>query len=530
MKEQEKQMFQTILQQEMDEKADRVAEQVIWGRIETGLEAPQKKRKKSKKAFRLVPALALLLVICMGLGGFTLQKFGLLLPMSAAGGTGDEGMDAPGEGKDSAGSLKGEPGDRGDGDFTFDGFFSDSGTGDEFGYGSGSVSDDKETVTDSMTGDMETAPESAPDSTLSDEAVSSSSTITNTNDLSSLLTAGRWNDNAHFSDWRSLIDGQERDWSGIRALWGIQPVKRLVVTVQNEQEKPVRNASVTLFSGKKILYAAKTDNKGVAYLFVGAIDGQAKTADRVVISFGDEKKEIRLSKEEQNKSDHALSVTLNADSPDQKLDVMLMLDTTGSMGDERSYLAGTLENVMKRIVQQNGNLPARLSVNFYRDTEDEYLVRSNPFTDRIVEACSILAKEKAVGGGDTPEAVDAALEDALKNHAWDEDATKILLLVLDAPPHEEADVIKRMQEYSLLAAKMGVRIIPVLCSGGDTSCEYLMRSLAMMTGGEYVFLTDDSGIGGSHLKPTVGEYEVEKLNDLLVNLIGEYLQKKERVI
>ncbi|MBQ4101895.1 MAG: hypothetical protein IJC85_03310, partial [Oscillospiraceae bacterium] len=136
----------------------------------------------------------------------------------------------------------------------------------------------------------------------------------------------------------------------------------------------------------------------------------------------------------------------------------------------------------------------------------------------------ILASEEAADGGDTPEAVDAALEDALKNHTWDEEATKILLLVLDAPPHEEAEVIKRMQEYSLLAAKMGVRIIPVLCSGGDTSCEYLMRSLAMMTGGEYVFLTDDSGIGGSHLKPTIGEYKVEKLNDLLVNLIGEYLQ------
>ena len=511
MKEQEKQMFQTILQQEMDQKADRVAEQVIWGRIEAGLEVSQKKRKKGKKAFRLVPALAVLLVVCLGLGGFGLQKFGLLSPpMGTVGGTGDEGMDAPGEGKDSAGSLDGDPGDLGDGDFIFDDFFSESGTGDG--------------KYESVIGSEDAVPETAPESTGSDEVASSSSTTTDTNDVSSLLTAGRWNDNMHFSDWRSLIDGQERDWSGIRALWGIQPVKRLVVTVQNEKEKPVRNASVTLFSGEEILYAAKTDNKGVAYLFAGAISGKEKTADRVVISVGEEEKEIRLSKAEQKKSDHALSVTLNADSPAQKLDVMLMLDATGSMGDELSYLSKTLEDVMNRVVRQNGNLPTRLSVNFYRDTEDEYLVRSNPFTNRIKEACDILASEEAADGGDTPEAVDAALEDALKNHTWDEEATKILLLVLDAPPHEEAEVIKRMQEYSLLAAKMGVRIIPVLCSGGDTSCEYLMRSLAMMTGGEYVFLTDDSGIGGSHLKPTIGEYKVEKLNDLLVNLIGEYLQ------
>ena len=46
-----------------------------------------------------------------------------------------------------------------------------------------------------------------------------------------------------------------------------------------------------------------------------------------------------------------------------------------------------------------------------------------------------------------------------------------------------------------------------------------------MTGGTYTFLTNHSGIGNSHLEPTIGEYEVEKLNDLLVRVISEYCGK-----
>jgi hypothetical protein len=49
-----------------------------------------------------------------------------------------------------------------------------------------------------------------------------------------------------------------------------------------------------------------------------------------------------------------------------------------------------------------------------------------------------------------------------------------------------------------------------------------MRSIALATNGTYAFLTDDSGIGGSHLKPSTDSYEVETLNDLLVRVIKSY--------
>ena len=79
-----------------------------------------------------------------------------------------------------------------------------------------------------------------------------------------------------------------------------------------------------------------------------------------------------------------------------------------------------------------------------------------------------------------------------------------------------------MQNTVMTMAEQGIRLIPLASSGVNTETEFLLRSWAVMTGGTYTFLTNHSGIGNSHLEPTIGEYEVEKLNDLLVRVICEY--------
>jgi hypothetical protein len=100
-----------------------------------------------------------------------------------------------------------------------------------------------------------------------------------------------------------------------------------------------------------------------------------------------------------------------------------------------------------------------------------------------------------------------------------------MFFVLDAPPHHEA-VIKginnQMTENVKAAAEKGIRIIPLASSGVDVDTEFLMRSWALMTGGTYIFLTDDSGVGNDHLEPTIGEHKVEKLNECMIRVISEY--------
>jgi hypothetical protein len=61
----------------------------------------------------------------------------------------------------------------------------------------------------------------------------------------------------------------------------------------------------------------------------------------------------------------------------------------------------------------------------------------------------------------------------------------------------------------------------VACSGTDKATEFIMRSMALASNGTYLFLTDDSGIGEAHIKPTTDEFKVELLNDLLQRVIEQ---------
>ncbi|MCF8362447.1 MAG: hypothetical protein K9G70_07470 [Prolixibacteraceae bacterium] len=98
-----------------------------------------------------------------------------------------------------------------------------------------------------------------------------------------------------------------------------------------------------------------------------------------------------------------------------------------------------------------------------------------------------------------------------------------MFLLLDAPPHYTQEVISSLESNLVQAAEKGVKIVPITASGIDKATEYLMRSFAVLTNGTYVFITDDSGVGNDYLEPTIGEFELEKLNDLMVRLVDEYV-------
>jgi hypothetical protein len=73
----------------------------------------------------------------------------------------------------------------------------------------------------------------------------------------------------------------------------------------------------------------------------------------------------------------------------------------------------------------------------------------------------------------------------------------------------------------------GVHLYPVASSGIDELSEHSMRSAAQLTGGRYLFLTDDSGVGGSHKEPTIPCYFVTRLDDAILRMVeielsGEY--------
>lgn len=205
-------------------------------------------------------------------------------------------------------------------------------------------------------------------------------------------------------------------------------------------------------------------------------------------------------------------------SPHTDLDVQLVLDTTGSMGDELSYLQSEFDAIAARIRVKFPNVTPRWSLVVYRDHGDEYLTRQFDFTTNTTQFRKDLRAQSAGGGGDTPEAVVEGLGVGLKQ-SWRQqnNVAKLAFWVADAPAHPgEGKVLASVIRD---AKKKGVHIYPIASSDADDAAEYQMRSAAQMTGGRYVFLTNDSGIGNSHAEPHIPCYNVTRLDTAIVRMI-----------
>ena len=199
---------------------------------------------------------------------------------------------------------------------------------------------------------------------------------------------------------------------------------------------------------------------------------------------------------------------------------MFVIDATGSMGDEMRYLKSEIDDVIGKVKENNPTSKVSLAMMVYRDLKDEYVTRYSDFTEDIAAQKAFLSKQNASGGGDIEEAVDTALDEAV-NKQWSSRGTKLIFHVADAPAHDK-DLAKWSKAVNT-AAKKGIQIMTVAASGIDKKAEFYFRSQSMITGGQYVFLTDDSGIGNSHEKPTIKEkLTVEYLNDCLIRLINGY--------
>ena len=332
-----------------------------------------------------------------------------------------------------------------------------------------------------------------------------------------LVTAGEWNDLDNWDFYQKTL--MKEPFKGFPDDWQMYTNHRIAVAI-TAKNKPAANATVTLFRNDTPIWTTKTDNLGRAELWVGAFQKEKELNTTL----------LRLKVNEQWVSTAAISETQvnrialdeTLPSPTNQVQIAFMVDATGSMGDELEFLKMDLKKVINEVQKTNTQLKISTATVFYRDEGDEYVVKHSPFTEDINQTIEFISQQRADGGGDFPEAVDKALVQ-LNQLQWQPEArTRIAFLVLDAPPHNKPAVISSIQYSVKTAAASGIKLIPVVASGIDKTTEFLMRFIAMYTNGTYVFITDHSGIGNKHLEPSVGEYQVEKLSDLMVRLIKKY--------
>jgi len=343
-----------------------------------------------------------------------------------------------------------------------------------------------------------------------------------------MLSAGEWNDNIHFDFFKDILqksDGIMQSYQTYFEEWDLKPYNRVVVSCSDSDGQPLERAKVVVSDKDgNILSTAYTDNSGYAYCYYSLTNNKNDLPLDITAISPNAAESFTAAVAVNDLSDSTLvPFVFNDSNKERSLDLMFVVDTTGSMGDEMHFLQAELDDVIKRVRETNDNIPVRLSMNFYRDFGDDYVVRPYDFSTDITQQLSYLSTERAYGGGDYEEAVDVALLNAIEEHEWNEDNIKLMFMVLDAPPHKTGAVLANLKKAVAKAEELGIRIIPIASSGVDKSTEFLLRTLAMTTGGTYTFLTNDSGFGGSHIEPTIGDYTVEYLNNLLVRVINSYI-------
>ena len=331
------------------------------------------------------------------------------------------------------------------------------------------------------------------------------------------LTAGEVNDFASWYMWPKIIDDSHKAFVGE---WKLAPRNRYTVRVMTKSGAPIAARAVSLLDEHgNTLFQAVTDNTGTAELWSNlTTNDQRPTTNALQIRVDDH----RIAAKPWAEGVNTFVLDEECETSDA-VDVVFVFDATGSMGDELRYLQAEMKDVIRRSQGAVDGLTIRTGALVYRDYSDNYLTRISRLGNDIDLTQRFIDKQEASGGGDYEEAVPEALKAALSVAGWDDNArARILFLVLDAPCHKDSATLAMLHEQILDAAAMGVRIVPVVCSGLGKSGELLMREMALATNGTSFFLTDDSGIGNPHLKPTIDSLKVEHLNDMLVRTIIEY--------
>jgi hypothetical protein len=337
---------------------------------------------------------------------------------------------------------------------------------------------------------------------------------------SGILTAGDYDDQLNPWLYQSFSNNYLQNVRPQQNIPRLDLNQRVAVSVKGSNGMPYAGASVSVMNEQgNRLASVVTPANGTTYLYRD-IDS---LSDEFVISvedrFGDVAVEHKLTLGDSQQQAYEVELpTIHV--PYNMLDLQLVIDTTGSMGDELAYIQAELSSIINSVQQTHPQVSIHAGLVVYRDHGDQYVVRSYPFTNDLVDLQNSLNSETFDGGGDYPEAMDVALREAMQ-FQWREQSAKLSLLIADAPPH--SDKVNPTWSSALDARSRQIHIVPVAASGVAQDAEYLMRSMAALTNSRYLFLTDDSGVGNPHEEPAIDCYIVTRLDGLIKRVVDHVI-------
>lgn len=345
---------------------------------------------------------------------------------------------------------------------------------------------------------------------------------------SSLVNAGEINDN---EQWNTYLQYRNDflTWNHYNKVDDVDVSQRHIFTVTDSEGYPVLGARVMVYDDQSLIAEYQTGSDGNALFFPSA--WEVKQNYRVVVQKNQQAVEFSLGAN----SHHQVVLDVPQLQKTQ-LDVLFLLDSTGSMGDEIAQLQNNILEISSQINQLSGNLDVRYGLVTYRDRDDEYVTRTYDFVSDVTLFQTELNRVKADGGGDIPESLNEALHESVRGVSWRSDNTiKLIFLVADAPPHLDYANDYEYTDEMVAAAWQGIKINPIASSNTPRDAEYIFRQLAQYTQGNFIFLTYDNGTSGeagtsrTDLEVGEGNYSVEQLDELVLRLITEEIKAYQLV-
>lgn len=340
------------------------------------------------------------------------------------------------------------------------------------------------------------------------------------------LRAGEVDDNLEFDTYQQYLAGYYG--GGVRK---VDVTERYILTVVNESGQPVIDATVRLSDGQQQIFEGTTYAGGRTIIFPRAIGIPDSVGElQITVEKGQASASGRLVRGQDARPTIVLAGATAVSQP-LRLDVLFLLDATGSMGDEITQIQSTIEEIAGRIDQFDPRPELRLGLVSYRDSGDAYVTNlDSNFTSDVAGFREALLQVRADGGGDTPEDLNSGLEVAIRQMSWQRDSVRLIFLVADAPAHldygQEFDYATAARE----AVLKGIKIYPIGASNTSDVAEYQFRQLAQQTLGSFIFLTYQPGQSGgapgdsTTLNVDPDQFTVDRLDDIVVRAVQRELR------
>lgn len=337
------------------------------------------------------------------------------------------------------------------------------------------------------------------------------------------LKAGYADDNRQFNYFIKFL----KTYGGQVEHLPLNIAERIILKSVDREGLSLANCQITISAAGRVLSRGKTHADGSFNFYPSEYED---SEDEFNASFTYNQHTQKIVIDRQGKRE--LEVKFPFTRSEQKsipLDIVFILDTTGSMGEEINRLKATIEIIKLNLTSLSSRPKVRFGMVLYKDIGDEYRTRVIPLTGSLPGFQRDLDLVEASGGGDTPEDLQAALEAAMTHLDWNRNGIRLSFIITDAPPHLDYEQEYTYIEASKAARREGIKIYSVGTGGLDLMGEYILRQISQYTGAKYIFLTygeegeSEGGEPGSVSHHTGANFQTDKLEAIIIRFAREEL-------